>query len=101
MMNRIIESNSDILKYSVRKTTDEFLRSEIISGSLWNTGINPDKAKSKDQYYIMEVARAIDDWFKKNDLAPEVILDDLIIIVNKVDSGDEETVFAKSQWGQS
>ena len=100
MMNRIIESNSDILKYSVRKTTDEFLRSEIISGSLWNTGINPDKAKSKDQYYIMEVARAIDDWFKKNDLAPEVILDDLIIIVNKVDSGDEETVFASLNGGK-
>ncbi|WP_059026793.1 DUF262 domain-containing protein [Gabonibacter massiliensis] len=100
MMNRILESNSDILRYSVRKTTDEFLRTEIISGSLWNTNINPDKAKSKDQYYIMEVARAIDDWFKKNDLAPEVILDNLIIIVNKVDSGDEETVFASLNGGK-
>lgn len=99
-MNRILESNSDILRYSVRKTTDEFLRTEIISGSLWNTNINPDKAKSKDQYYIMEVARAIDDWFKKNDLAPEVILDNLIIIVNKVDSGDEETVFASLNGGK-
>ena len=100
MMNRILESNSDILRYSVRKTTDEFLRTEIISGSLWNTDINPDKAKSKDQYYIMEVACAIDDWFKKNDLAPEVILDNLIIIVNKVDSGDEETVFASLNGGK-
>ena len=100
MMNRILESNSDILRYSVRKTTDEFLRTEIISGSLWNTNINPDKAKSKDQYYIMEVARAIDDWFKKNDLATEVILDNLIIIVNKVDSGDEETVFASLNGGK-
>lgn len=100
LVGNIIENNSGILKYSVRRTTDEYLRSEVLSGFLWNADINSDQAKSKDLYYLMEVARAIDDWFKNNDLAPKVILDDLKIIVNRVDSGDEETVFASLNGGK-
>lgn len=100
MINKIIETGADILKYSVRESTDIFLRQEILSGSLWNSEINPQNANTKDQYYIMAVAKAISDWFKENELQSNTILDDLKLIVNQVDSGEEETVFASLNGGK-
>lgn len=100
MINKIIETGADILKYSVRESTDIFLRQEILSGSLWNSEIDPQNANTKDQYYIMAVAKAISDWFKENELQSNTILDDLKLIVNQVDSGEEETVFASLNGGK-
>ena len=98
--DKIIPLDSNVLKYSVRSVTDEFLRMEILSGHIWLSDIDPASAKTKDQYYIMEVAKAIQDWYKFNELSDETVLDDLVLIVNKVDRGDEETVFASLNGGK-
>lgn len=100
LTHKIIPIDADILRYSVRKTTDAFLREKVRTGTLWDKEINPDDAESKDQYYIMEVAKAVDDWFKDNTLPTDVILDNLKLIVNHVDNGEEETVFASLNGGK-
>lgn len=100
LTHKIIPIDADILHYSVRKTTDAFLREKVRTGTLWDKEINPDDAESKDQYYIMEVAKAVDDWFKDNTLPTDVILDNLKLIVNHVDNGEEETVFASLNGGK-
>ncbi len=98
MQDKIISSN--ILKYSIRDSSDEFLREDILTGNLWNNDINPDTAKTKDQYYMMTVAQAIHIWFRDNKLNPDVILNDLVLIVNEVKNGDEEMVFASLNGGK-
>ena len=49
-VDKVIKADSNILKYSIRNTTDEFLRTSVLSGELWNNEINPDDADSKDKY---------------------------------------------------
>lgn len=98
MQDKIISSN--ILKYSIRDSSDEFLREDILTGNLWNNDINPDTAKTKDKYYMMTVAQAIHIWFRDNKLNPDVILNDLVLIVNEVKNGDEEMVFASLNGGK-
>jgi uncharacterized protein with ParB-like and HNH nuclease domain len=98
--DKVVKNGFEILKYSVRKSTDMFLRQEILSGSLWDSEINPSRAETKDQYYIMVVAKAVSDWFETNSLDYRTILDNLKLIVNQVDSGDEETVFASLNGGK-
>ena len=96
--DKVLSAESDILRYSIREETDKFLRESILSGDFWT-----DKEytpATKDQYYITEVAKAIDEWFKTNSLEETTILDHLKIIVNKVDSGEEETVFASLNGGK-
>lgn len=100
MKDKIIDLSSDILKYSIRSTSDKFLREQVLSGNLWNTDIIPEKAQSKDQFYMMTVAKAIHEWFEHNKLNDETILDDLVLIVNEVNHGDEETVFASLNGGK-
>ena len=97
---KVLESTSSVLKYSVRGSTDEFLQNSVLNGSIWENKIDSSQAQSKDQYYILEVADAIKWWFENNTLDPKVVLDDLVLIVNQVKSGDEETVFASLNGGK-
>lgn len=98
MNAKVLSSESDILRYSIREETDRFLRESILSGDFWND--TDYKPATKDQYYISEVAKAIAEWFKTNNLEEKTILDHLKLIVNKVDSGEEETVFASLNGGK-
>lgn len=99
---KIISEDAETIKYSVRTPTDEFLRTEIQSGTLWNNEIDPTAADFKDQYYIMEVAKEVQKWFNDNpDCHMETtLLKDLKLIINEVDSGEEETVFASLNGGK-
>lgn len=100
LKDKIIDLSSDILKYSIRDSSDEFLREQVLSGNLWNTDIISEEAQSKDQFYMMTVAKAIQGWFEHNYLNAETILDDLVLIINEVNQGDEETVFASLNGGK-
>ena len=101
-VDKVITREADILRYSIRDTTDQFLRNKIQTGILWNSEIDPSQAASKDQYYIMVVAKAVKEWFDNDDnhLSPETLLHDLKLIVNEVDNGDEENVFASLNGGK-
>ena len=100
--DKIIGDDADILRYSIRTTTDKFLREKVQTGVLWNSDIDPSLADSKDQYYIMEVAKAVKEWFDNNkgSISLSTFLHDLRLIVNEVDNGDEETVFASLNGGK-
>lgn len=98
MSDKILSSETDILRYSIREETDKFLRESILSGEFWNYAEY--KPATKDQYYITEVAKAIAEWFRTNSLEERTILDHLKLIVNKVESGEEETVFASLNGGK-
>ena len=101
-VDKVITREADILRYSIRDTTDQFLRNKIQTGILWNSEIDPSQAASKDQYYIMVVAKAVKEWFDNDDnhLSPETLLHDLKLIVNEVDNGDEENVLASLNGGK-
>ena len=100
MKDKIISPSANILKYSIRESSDKFLCDSILSGNIWDNAIDTNAAHTKDQFYIMAVADAIQDWFRKNKLETKTILDDLVIIVNEVRPGDEETVFASLNGGK-
>lgn len=101
-VDKIIADDANILRYSIRTTTDKFLREKVLTGVLWNSDIDPSLADSKDQYYIMEVAKAVKEWFDNNkgSISSSTFLHDLRLIVNEVDNGDEETVFASLNGGK-
>lgn len=95
--------STEILKYSVRKSTHDFLQTDVLTGNLWSDNYVYDENDTKDQYYIKEVAKAIDVWFAKGnseDALRPIILDNLKLIVNRVDSGEEETIFASLNGGK-
>lgn len=98
MSDKVLSTETDILRYSIREETDKFLRESILSGEFWNSAEY--KPATKDQYYITEVAKAIAEWFRTNSLEERTILDHLKLIVNKVESGEEETVFASLNGGK-
>lgn len=100
--NKVIDKNAHILRYSIRNQTDEFLRSKIQSGIIWDKTIDPTEANFRDQYYIMEVAKAVKEWFDKNAdcQIDNTILKDLKLIINEVESGEDETVFASLNGGK-
>ena len=100
MKDKIISPSANILKYSIRESSDKFLCDSILSGNIWDNAIDTNAAHTKDQFYIMAVADAIQDWFRKNKLETKTILDDLVLIVNEVRPGDEETVFASLNGGK-
>ena len=100
MKDKIIIPSANILKYSIRKSSDQFLRDNILTGSIWDNTIDTNSAQTKDQYYMMAVADAIQGWFRDNNLEAKTILDDLVLIVNEVRPGDEETVFASLNGGK-
>lgn len=100
MKDKIIIPSANILKYSIRKSSDQFLRDNILTGSIWDNTIDTNSAQTKDQYYMMAVADAIQGWFRDNNLEAKTILDNLVLIVNEVRPGDEETVFASLNGGK-
>lgn len=100
MKDKIILPSANILKYSIRETSDKFLCDSILTGIIWDNAIDTNAAHTKDQFYIMAVADAIQDWFKENKLETKTVLDDLVLIVNEVRPGDEETVFASLNGGK-
>lgn len=100
MKDKIIIPSANILKYSIRKSSDQFLRDNILTGSIWDNTIDTNTAQTKDQYYMMAVADAIQGWFRDNNLEAKTILDNLVLIVNEVRPGDEETVFASLNGGK-
>lgn len=100
MKDKIIIPSANILKYSIRKSSDQFLRDNIFTGSIWDNTIDTNTAQTKDQYYMMAVADAIQGWFRDNNLEAKTILDYLVLIVNEVRPGDEETVFASLNGGK-
>lgn len=77
--------SKDILKYAIRLSTAKTLSERIYTGNLWKDGeIKPENAEHKDEYYIMEVAKAISEWYDNKNLDSNTILDSLQIIVNKL-----------------
>ena len=100
MKDKIILPSANILKYSIRETSDKFLCDSILTGIIWDNAIDTNAAHTKDQFYIMAVADAIQDWFRENKLETKTVLDDLVLIVNEVRPGDEETVFASLNGGK-
>lgn len=100
MKDKIISPSANILKYSIRETSDKFLCDSILTGIIWDNAIDTNAAHTKDQFYIMAVADAIQDWFRENKLETKTVLDDLVLIVNEVRPGDEETVFASLNGGK-
>lgn len=100
MKDKIISPSANILKYSIRETSDKFLCDSILTGIIWDNAIDTNAAHTKDQLYIMAVADAIQDWFRENKLETKTVLDDLVLIVNEVRPGDEETVFASLNGGK-
>lgn len=96
----IINVPTSLLKYSIRKKTDCFLYEYIYTGKIWDEPIIPESMPYKDQYYIAQVCIGIDEWFKNNTLDYLVILDSLKLIVNKVESNEEEQVFANINGGK-
>ena len=95
------------LKYSIRETTGMFLTTELITTNFWKSEIRAEDSKHRDEYYIREVAKAIKDWFEKNEdgkhfhsLSTTTILKRIKLIVNKLDGKKEETVFANINGGK-
>ncbi|MBB5224910.1 GmrSD restriction endonuclease domain-containing protein [Treponema ruminis] len=88
------------LEYSIRKTTGDFLKTDLITNNFWNNEVDPSKSKYRDEYYIREVAKAIKDWFALHSLSTNTILNRLKLIVNKLDGKAEETIFANINGGK-
>lgn len=94
--------NSRCLKYSVRTDTAALLNDQIANGSVWDHAIVPDDATSKDAWYILNVAKAIREWFDNHDykLDANVVLNRLKLIVNKMEEGNETSIFAGLNGGK-
>ncbi len=96
-----IKIPQEILKYSIRKETDRFLQEEVMTGRIWNKNIVPEQMPTKDQYYIAQVCKAVVEWnLSENVIDSNKILDDLKLIVNKVEANEEEQVFANINGGK-
>lgn len=82
------------IRYSVRDETDRFIKDKIITGNIWQ---KEPEIKHKDQYYLNEVARKIQEWFVEKhpdvDISTykNVILDKVRFIVNKINTNEEQT----------
>jgi len=97
-------SNPDSLKYNVREETGKYLKENVFTGIVWDSEILPDSAKLKDQWYILDVAKGIKDWFdlKGNSLQIKTFTDRLMLIVNNMEtpSVSEEEIFAGLNGGK-
>ncbi len=97
-------SKPDCLKYNVREETGKFLKDSIFTGNVWDSKIIPDTAKLKDQWYILDVAKGIKDWFDidSNSLHMKTVTDRLKLIVNNMESPtvSEEEIFAGLNGGK-
>lgn len=97
-------SNPDSLKYNVREETGKYLKENVFTGIVWDSEILPDSAKQKDQWYILDVAKGIKDWFdtKGKTLKTKTVTDRLMLIVNNMEtpSVSEEEIFAGLNGGK-
>lgn len=107
--NKILLPSLDVLQYSVRSDTDKFLKEKVVSGDIWKEKIEPGKAIHKDEFYICQACATIDEWFKGKDCSNKEffdnfknkVLNDVILIVNKLDKGsNEENIFANLNGGK-
>lgn len=89
------------LEYAIRENTAEFLRKLAKNENLvWAQNINPNAAQSKDEWYIRDVASGIVEWFKSNDLEESTIFEKLKLIVNRIETGNENNIFAGLNGGK-
>lgn len=105
-----LDSKADVLKYSIRTSTDNVLKNDVVTGNIWHKPIDPNEASSKDEYYIRVACAEIDNWFTSktdtqlNDLLDEFrikVLDYVVLIINRLDEGSsEENVFANLNGGK-
>ena len=97
-------SNPDCLKYNVREETGKYLKENVFTGIVWDSEILPDTAKLKDQWYILDVAKGIKDWFNMegNSLQINTFTDRLMLIVNNMETliVSEEEIFAGLNGGK-
>ncbi len=97
-------SNPNSLKYNVREETGKYLKENVFTGIVWDSEILPDSAKLKDQWYILDVAKGIKDWFdtEGNSLQTKTVTDRLKLIVNNMESPtvSEEEIFAGLNGGK-
>lgn len=97
-------SKPDCLKYNVRQETGKYLKEIVFTGVVWDSEIKPDTAKLKDQWYILDVAKGIKDWFdtEGNSLQTKTVTDRLKLIVNNMESPtvSEEEIFAGLNGGK-
>lgn len=98
-------SSPSCLSYNVRTDTGTFLEKWIFTGKVWgDKEIVPNSAKRKDQWYILDVAKGIKDWFKieGNSLLISTITENLKLIVNELASTtvSEEEIFAGLNGGK-
>ena len=97
-------SNPDCLKYDVRTETGEYLQETVFTGFVWDKEIVQDNAESKDQWYILDVAKGIKDWFEieGNSLQTKTITERLKLIVNNMENlaVSEEEIFAGLNGGK-
>ena len=89
------------LQYSIRPETHEFITKQVLTGHIWEKETVPER---KDQYYIREVARSIQAWFKENTATDkgkflEILLSRVKLIVNVVDD-KEEKIFSSLNGGK-
>ncbi len=98
--------SNDCLQYSVRQETGKMLREHVFTGILWDSPVIPDSSKHKDQWYILDVAKSIQEWFEdgqgkiNHDLTSETILNRLKLIINEMSEGNETSVFAGLNGGR-
>jgi uncharacterized protein with ParB-like and HNH nuclease domain len=86
------------IKYSIREKTHNFLTKVIYSGKIWDTESSQEfKPEFKDQYYLMEVAKSINNWFLSlqinKEFFLELVFDHTYFIVNQLND-NEEQIFA-------
>lgn len=103
-MNLTFFSNPDCLKYNVREKTGKYLKENVFTGIVWDSEISPDSAMQKDQWYVLDVAKGIKDWFnlEGNSLQIKTFTDRLMLIVNNMEtpSVSEEEIFAGLNGGK-
>lgn len=80
----IVESSE--LHYSIRESTHEFLEQYIYTGKIWNCAESI-KPQHKDQYYIVEAAKAIQKWFSED---TEVKLSKLNVTISESEDALEK-----------
>lgn len=92
----------DCLRYSVREETHKLLSDEIATGKVWDSPINPNDAERKDQWYILDVAKGIKEWFEDDahTLDTSTITDHLKLIENAMEKGNENDIFAGLNGGK-
>lgn len=92
----------DCLRYSVREETHKLLSDEIATGKVWDSPIHPNDAERKDQWYILDVAKGIKEWFEDDahTLDTSTITDHLKLIVNEMQGDNENDIFAGLNGGK-